>query len=85
MSERCVISPAGKMGVPIPPFPDRSSCKDAAVSFNVHGHRLSSLYRMNLEALSSFNALEKLKILSVFAGGEFEYLGDIERGRARHV
>jgi len=66
-----------------PPVPSRGWGKDAGSPFNVHGHRLSSLYRAPNFPANPFNVLKILKKAPASPGGPFEYLRNIERGRAR--
>ena len=60
------------------PQPARDLCQGAGAPFNVHGHRLSSLYRATISHDIPFNVL---KILQRSAGfrDRFEYFRNIEK------
>lgn len=82
MMSDAMNNPAGRTACAIPPFPRRSSGKDAALSFNASGHRLSSLYRVFQRTAFPFNVLEILKSSCRLRAVSCEHLGNIDRLQA---
>lgn len=77
LSELSII-PARGMPRGHAPTPSRIFGRGAATSFIVHGHRLSSLYRVAITTHFSFIVLKILTLTRLFAVGDFEYLQNNE-------